>query len=111
MNFEEQMMLILICGVISVLTRAIPFLVFRDEKNIPPTIGYIGRVLPLAIFGMLVVYCFKDVEFTGGYFGIPEVLATLFICAIHIWKRNMLLSMLCGMVSYFVLLWIIPMVL
>ncbi|MCQ2084870.1 MAG: AzlD domain-containing protein [archaeon] len=111
MTFEEQMMLIAICSIVTIMTRALPFLIFRNGKKIPDTVEYIGKVLPVAIFAMLVVYCLKDVEFTDGTFGIPEVLAIAVMCAVHIRKKNMLLSILTGMIAYFLFLWLIPIVL
>lgn len=110
MTFEEQMMLIAICSIVSIMTRALPFIIFRNGRKIPDSVEYLGKVLPVAIFAMLVVYCLKDVEFTGRLFGIPELGAIAVIFAVHIKKRNMLLSILCGMISYFALYYLLPLV-
>ena len=61
---------------------------------------YLGKVLPFAIMGMLVVYCLKDVSLTATPFGIPEALGCLIVAALHIWKRNTLLSIAAATISY-----------
>ena len=83
-------------------TRFLPFLVFGGKKEVPGYITYLSGVLPYAIMGMLVVYCLKDVPGSGHY-GIPELIAILFIVALHKWKKSTLLSIGGGTVLYMVL--------
>ena len=64
--------LICVCVLVTMLTRFLPFLIFR--KKTPRIVTYLGTVLPCAIMGMLVVYCMKDVTFLSGSYGIPEIL-------------------------------------
>lgn len=80
--------------------RFAPFLIFGKGRETPPLVSYLGKVLPCAIMGMLVVYCMKDVSFTSAPFGIPEALGCLIVALLHIWKRNSLLSIGVGTVSY-----------
>jgi branched-subunit amino acid transport protein AzlD len=80
--------------------RFAPFLIFGKGKQTPPLVTYLGKVLPCAIMGMLVVYCMKDVRFTAAPYGIPEALGCLIVALLHIWKRNTLLSIGVGTVSY-----------
>ena len=83
-------------------TRFLPFLVFGGKKEVPGYITYLSGVLTYAIMGMLVVYCLKDVPGSGHY-GIPELIAILFIVALHKWKKSTLLSIGGGTVLYMVL--------
>lgn len=84
------------------LTRFVPFIIFRG-KTTPRYIQYLGKVLPSAVFGMLVIYCLKDVRFTSGNFGIPELIGIAVTALLHVWKRQMLVSILGGTAVYMIL--------
>ena len=83
-------------------TRFLPFLVFPKGKTPPKFVQYLGKVLPCAAIGLLVVYCFKDVA-TSGTNGIPEILSVLLIIVLHKWKKNTLLSIGGGTALYMLL--------
>ena len=85
----------------TILLRFLPFLVFR--KQTPKYISYLGRVLPPAVIGMLVIYCLKDISFSGYPFGIPELISVACVALTQIWKRNSLISILTGTILYMVL--------
>ena len=70
MTTFQQVLTVLIAGAATVLTRFLPFFAFRNGA--PRYIRYLGNVLPGAIFGMLVVYCLKDVDVLAGAHGAPE---------------------------------------
>lgn len=93
--------LVVVCALVTALTRFLPFLIFR--KKTPAVVTYLGKVLPCAIMGMLVVYCMKDVDFLGGSHGIPEFLGCAITAGLHVWKRSPLLSIGVGTVSYMLL--------
>ncbi len=84
-------------------TRLLPFLLFPANKKTPDFVLYLGRVLPYAIMGMLIIYCFKDVDFFAWPFGLPELLAGHFVVLAHKWKHSLLLSIGGGTVLYMVL--------
>ena len=86
------------------LTRYLPFLLFPAGKPTPKYIQYLGKVLPAAVFGLLVVYCLRNVNLFAGSHGIPELLAILVVVVLHLWKRQMLLSIAGGTVCYMLLL-------
>ena len=88
-------------AIVTMLLRFLPFIVFRKET--PEYISYLGKVLPPAIIGMLVIYCLKDVNMLSSPFGIPELIAALCVVGMQIWKRNSLVSILSGTVIYMVL--------
>ena len=83
-------------------TRFLPFLVFPKGKTPPKFVQHLGKVLPCATIGLLVVYCFKDVASSGTY-GIPEILSVLLIIVLHKWKKNTLLSIGGGTALYMLL--------
>ena len=70
---------------------------------VPPAyIQYLGKVLPYAVIGLLVIYCLKDVPASSTY-GLPEAIAILFIMVLHKWKKNTLLSIGGGTILYMIL--------
>ena len=86
----------------TMVTRFLPFLIFPEGKEPPEFIQYLGKELPYAVIGLLVIYCLKDVPGSGTY-GIPEFLAIVFIVLLHRWKKNILLSIGGGTVFYMLL--------
>ena len=102
MTLPQQIMTIALCVAATMLTRFLPFLVFR--KKTPPYIAYLGRVLPSAIIGMLVVYCLKDVRPAAPPHGVPELAALACVAGIQAWKRNALISILAGTAMYMALI-------
>lgn len=87
----------------TVLTRFLPFLVFPAGRETPGYIRYLGRFLPAAALGLLMVYGLKDVDVLGGSRGLPELISLLVITGLHVWKRQMLLSIAGGTVCYMLL--------
>mgnify|MGYP005756408011 FL=1 len=81
-------------------TRFLPFLVFPAGKPTPKYIQYLGKVLPAAVFGLLVIYCLKDVDIPGGSHGIPELISIVLVIVLHVWKRQMLPSIAGGTICY-----------
>ncbi len=89
-------------SIVTILIRFLPFIAFR--KRTPEYISYLGRVLPPAIIGMLVVYCLKDISFKASPFGLPELTAAACVIGLQAWKRNSLLSILAGTMIYMLLI-------
>lgn len=92
-----------VIAVVTASLRFLPFLLFRKDANMPKIILKLSRILPCAIMGMLVVYCLRGVSFAqvSGY--LPALIACAVVTLLHIWKRNTLLSILCGTVCYMIL--------
>ena len=97
-------LIVLVASLVTIATRFLPFLVFRNSGKTPGSITYLGKVLPYAIMGMLVVYCLKDVTRLCYPYGIAELLGCAAVAILHIWKRNTLLSIGAGTVFYMVLI-------
>ena len=100
MTHTQEILTIAICVAGTMATRFLPFLIFREGRPVPPYVQYLGKALPSAIFAMLVVYCLRNVDFTGGAHGLPELVSIAATAALHRWRRNMLLSILGGTLCY-----------
>ncbi len=98
----KELSIIATMSIITILLRGLPFMIIKKEP--PRYIDYLGKVLPSAIIGMLVVYCLKDVNPVSAPYGIPELIAVVCVVAIHAWKRNSIVSILSGTVIYMILL-------
>lgn len=103
MTAAQQMITIGMVILGTMMTRFIPFLVFPAGKPTPRYIQYLGKVLPAAVFGLLVVYCLKNVSPFTGSRGIPELIGIAVTAGLHLWKRQMLLSIASGTVCYMLL--------
>lgn len=103
MNFSEEIATIALCALATILTRAVPFLVFSGKKPTPPYVRYLGDALPAAIFAMLVVYCLKDVTWLAAPHGVPELLGITVTAVLHLWKRQFLFSIAGDTIFYMLL--------
>ncbi len=103
----RSLLIIILCALATFFTRALPFAVFHKGEKIPPIITYIGKVLPPAVIGMLVVYCLRAVNVTASPFGLPELIACVTVVLLHVWKRNNLLSIGVGTVLYMILIQVV----
>lgn len=103
MNTAQQLTIILMCALGTMLTRFLPFLLFPANKPTPRFVRYLGHALPAAVFGMLLVYCLKGVEIASGSHGLPELIAILIVVGLHLWRRQMLISIAGGTIAYMLL--------
>lgn len=104
MTLAQQIITIGLCVLGTMTTRFLPFLVFHENRETPKFIQYVGKFLPSAVFGMLVVYCLRNVNVLQGTHGIPEFISILITAGLHIWKRQMLVSIAGGTICYILLL-------
>ena len=103
MTITQQIITIAVVVLGTMLTRFLPFLLFPAGKETPGYIQYLGKVLPAAVFGLLVVYCLKNVSVLEGNHGIPEAVSIAVVVFLHLWKRQMLLSIAGGTICYMLL--------
>ena len=99
----HNILLVAVVALVTMATRFLPFLIFGEHRKTPAFVTHLGKVLPPAVMGMLVVYCLKDISFTAFPFGIPELIGCAAVAALHFWKRNTLLSIGGGTVLYMLL--------
>lgn len=102
MTLTEQIITIALMGLAVMTTRFLPFALFQGRKT-PKYVQYLGTVLPAAVFGLLVVYCLKNVDITTGSHGIPELIGIIVTIVLHVWKRQMMLSIAGGTITYMIL--------
>jgi len=100
------MAMVAVMALVTAALRFLPFMLLRGKQT-PPFIAYLGKVLPFAIMGMLVIYCLRHISFAAMPFGLPEILACAAVVGVHICKRNTLLSILSGTVLYMILVQIV----
>lgn len=103
MTTLQMLMTVLVCALATMLMRFLPFIIFRDGRETPPYVRYLGAALPGAVFSMLVVYCLKDVDVLHGSHGLPELIAIAIVALLHIWKGKILLSIAGGTIAYMLL--------
>lgn len=103
MTLLQEMITVAMCVAGTMLTRFLPFLVFSSKRPTPRYIQYLGKVLPGAIFAMLVIYCLRNVSFLQGSHGLPELIAIAVTVGFHLWKKQMLLSIAGGTICYMLL--------
>ncbi len=103
MTTAQILITIALCALATMLTRFLPFLLFPAGKPTPRFIRYLGHALPPAVFSMLVVYCLKNVQLTGGSHGLPELIAIAVVAALHLWRKQTLLSIAGGTIVYMLL--------
>ncbi|MBB5264848.1 branched-subunit amino acid transport protein AzlD [Catenibacillus scindens] len=107
MTLLQEIITIALCVAGTMLTRFLPFLVFGSKRPTPRYIQYLGKVLPGAIFAMLVIYCLRNVSVFQGSHGLPELIAIAVTVGLHLWKRQMLLSIAGGTICYMLLVQLI----
>ena len=102
MTDRQVLISIVIISLITIALRALPFILLKGRKT-PAWIEYMGRVLPFAVIGMLVVYCLKGISFTTPAGFAPALIATAVVALSYVWKQNTLLSIISGTVIYMIL--------
>ena len=103
MTTPQRIITIAVIVMGTVLTRAIAFIAFPSGRKTPAYVRYLGRVLPAAALGMLVIYCLKDVNLLAGTHGIPELVSLAVVAGLHLWRKNMFLSIAAGTACYMLL--------
>lgn len=96
--------LIAVMALVTAGLRFLPFWIFGENRKTPKAITYLGKVLPYSIMGMLVVYCLRNISFASAPHGAPELIACAVVAALHLWKRNTLISIAGGTVCYMLLI-------
>lgn len=107
MSLSEQLITIAIVVAVTIFTRAIAFWLFPEGKKTPPFITYLGKALPPAVFGMLVIYCLKDCSLLTRPHALPELVSIALITVVHVRKRNMFVSIASGTVCYMLLMYFV----
>lgn len=100
----EEIILVALCVLATLLTRFLPFLIFSEGKRRPALIDYLGKALPPASFAMLLVYSLRHLDLAPGRLGLPEILALGVTAALYFWRKEMILPVAGGSLTYILLL-------
>ena len=103
MTVPQTLIMIAVMALITLATRALPFLIFPASRKTPEYVLYLGRVLPFAIIGMLIVYCLKSVNPIKAPYGLPELISVAVVAGLFLWRKNSLIAIGIGTVLYMVL--------
>lgn len=103
MSNLHSVLLVVVISLVTMILRFLPLWIFGNGKQTPRLIQYLGKVLPYAIMGMLVVFCLKGVSLVNAPFGLPELIASAVVVGLHVWKRHTVISIVGGTVVYMVL--------
>ena len=98
-----SILIVAVVAIVTIALRFLPFFVFGGKRKTPEIILYLGKVLPYAIMGMLVIYCLRSITTAGIGLGVAQVLGCAVVVALHLWKRNTLISIIGGTVAYMIL--------
>ena len=107
MNNMYIWMAVAVISLVTALLRFCPFIVFKNENKTPKLIDKLGKMLPYAIMGMLVVYCLKGISFSSVSGFLPSLIACLVVGVLYIIKRNTLISIVCGTLCYMFLVQVV----
>lgn len=103
MNNGHSVLLVAVVALATIGLRFLPFAIFSGSKPVPPFVAYLGRVLPYATMGMLVVYCLRNISFVSTPHGLPELISCALVAVLHLWKRSTLISIVGGTACYMLL--------
>lgn len=103
MTIPQQIITIAMVVLGTMITRFLPFFVFPSGRETPKFVQYLGKYLPGAVFGLLVVYCLKNVNVLTGSHGLPELISIILVIGLHLWKKQMLLPIAGGTICYMLL--------
>ena len=103
----HSVFIVAVVAMVTIALRFLPFFIFGGKRKTPEIILYLGKVLPYAIMGMLVIYCMRSVTTAGMEAGIAQLIGCAVVVALHLWKRNTLISIIGGTVAYMVLVQVV----
>lgn len=99
--------IVAVIALVTAALRFLPFVIFRGSGKVPKIIEKLGRILPFSVMGMLVIYCLKGVHFSSLSGFLPLLIACTVVGVLYVWKRNTLISIICGTVCYMVLVQVV----
>lgn len=103
----HSILIVAVVAIVTIALRFLPFFIFGGKRKTPEIILYLGKVLPYAIMGMLVIYCLRSVTTAGLGAAIAQLIGCGLVAMLHLWKRNTLISIIGGTVAYMVLVQVV----
>ncbi len=102
MNSKEAIIAVAVIAAVTAALRFAPFLLLSGKET-PRVVKYLGKYLPFAVMGMLVVYCLRDVTFTSLSGFLPYLIASAVVVLTYVWRKNTLISIVGGTLCYMAL--------
>ncbi len=99
----HDVLTVAVVSAVTIAVRFLPFIVFRKAEDVPETIRYLGKVLPGAVMGMLVIFCLKDIDFAATRHGAGELISVALTAASYLWKKDTSLSVIIGTACYLII--------
>jgi len=106
-NYIHSVLIVAVVAAVTIALRFLPFFIFGGKKETPKIVLYLGKVLPYAIMGMLVIYCLRSITTGGMGAGIAQLIACAVVVLLHLWKRNTLISIIGGTAVYMILVQVV----
>ena len=103
MNYMHSILIVAVVAIVTIALRFLPFFIFGGKRKTPEVILYLGKVLPYAIMGMLVIYCLRSIPTGSIKAGAVQLIACVTVVLLHLWKRNTLISIIGGTAVYMIL--------
>ena len=106
MSITQQIIMVAAGAVVTMLTRFIPFILFRPGKPTPKYIMYLGKVLPASVFALLVVYCLRDIGKNSVFSpdALMQIAGVFITILVHAWRKNLMWSIAAGTIGYMLLI-------
>ncbi len=95
---------ILVAAVITFMLRALPFLIFSGDRQMPKRLVLLGNMLPSAIMAVLIVYCMRSVASDLRDGGLLQLPAAAVVIATYHRQHNTFLSIVSGTAVYMLLI-------
>lgn len=102
-NYMHSILIVAVVAIVTIALRFLPFFIFGGKRKTPEVILYLGKVLPYAIMGMLVIYCLRSIPTGSIKAGAAQLIACVTVVLLHLWKRNTLISIIGGTAVYMIL--------
>ena len=102
-SYNEALGLILVMGIVIIFCRALPFLFLKRLAS--SRIGdFVEKIVPPAAMTVLAFNSIGAPFRANPMNGLLVLAASVFTALIHLWKKNTLLSIIGGTITYMVLL-------
>lgn len=100
MTVLQTGIMVAVMAVVTFATRALPFILFPKHKTTPRFVVYLGKVLPFAITGMLLVFCLKETVVLSYPYGIPEIIGIVTVVTVYLTSKKSLPAIAAGTLVY-----------
>lgn len=97
MNTMYLIAILAVAGLVTVLLRAVPFALLAPIRE-SRLFKWLGRRMAVGIMAILSVYTMMDVAWSDLQATVPTLVALVVTVGLHLWKHNLMISILSGTV-------------